>query len=69
MKKKLNLAVDRLAVESFTAGETSGGEKGTVHAAHRPCTSWNTCQCPTSPYICGTFPYTEGSCVLKDGAA
>jgi hypothetical protein len=59
--KKLDLSLDRLAVDSFTAGRTEGRE-GTVHAAERPCTSWDTCQCPTSAYLCSTQPATAISC-------
>ncbi len=62
MKKKLELSLDRLAVDTFAAGGAEPRDAGTVHAAARPCTSWSTCQCPTSAYICGTFPYTAISC-------
>lgn len=60
--KKLDLSLDRLSVESFAAEEAPRRGEGTVHAAARPCTVADTCQCPTSPYRCGTFPYTALSC-------
>ena len=60
--KKTRLSLDTLAVDTFTAGQAQRGEGGTVHAAARPCTSWDTCQCPTSAYVCSTRPYTAISC-------
>ncbi|HEX6746364.1 MAG TPA: hypothetical protein VF092_03540 [Longimicrobium sp.] len=62
MKKKLDLSLERLAVDSFAAGGAERRDAGTVHAAERPCTSWNTCQCPTSAYVCSTRPATAISC-------
>ena len=62
MGKKLDLSLERLAVDSFAAGAAEAPKEGTVHAAERPCTSWDTCQCPTSAYICSTRPYTAISC-------
>ena len=62
MKTKLELSLERLSVDSFWAGAAEPVESGTVHAAERPCTSWNTCQCPTSPYLCSTQPATAISC-------
>jgi hypothetical protein len=62
MKKKLELSLERLSVDSFAAGQAEPVDSGTVRAAERPCTSWNTCLCPTSPYYCSTRPYTSISC-------
>lgn len=62
MGTKLDLSLDRLTVESFSAGAAEPVREGTVHAAERPCTSWDTCQCPTSAYLCSTRPYTAISC-------
>jgi hypothetical protein len=61
MTKKLRLALDGLAVDSFAADAAERGE-GTVHAAAKPCTAAATCDCPSSPYHCGTLPYTAISC-------
>jgi len=60
--KKLALSLDGLAVDSFSAGTAEPLLTGTVEAAERPCTSWDTCQCPTSAYLCSTRPYTAISC-------
>jgi len=62
MSRKLHLSVDALAVDTFAAGRAEPRVDGTVHAAARPCTSWSTCQCPTSAYICSTRPATAISC-------
>jgi hypothetical protein len=62
MSRKLQLSIDALAVDTFAAGHAEPRMDGTVHAAARPCTSWSTCQCPTSAYICSTQPATAISC-------
>ena len=38
MGKKLDLSLERLAVDSFAAGAAEAPKEGTVHAAERPCT-------------------------------
>ena len=62
MKKKLELSLDRLAVDSFPTGAAAAPEAGTVHARADDCTSPATCKCPTSLWACGTVAYTVYSC-------
>ena len=47
------LRLDALAIESFETGAAAGPEPGTVHA-HARCTRFDSCDCPSSIYICGT---------------
>jgi len=62
MRKKLNLDVEGLAVDSF---ETERAEKGrgTVDAQGAgPCTCALSCACNTARYKCGQYAFTEYSC-------
>jgi hypothetical protein len=60
MRKKIELRIDRLAVESFATGE-GDGTRGTV-IANGPCTCGASCACPTARYWCADMPYTIYSC-------
>jgi hypothetical protein len=72
MKKKLNLELEALAVDSFETSAASDGH-GTVHgqAALAPqptppeyadCTCAYSCLCRTAYYYCGTGPHSIYSC-------
>lgn len=60
--KKLELALDTLAIESFETGAAPRPEAGTVQAREADCTSPNTCRCPTAIINCATIPSTAYSC-------
>jgi len=63
MQRRRKLEVHALSVDSFaTAPPAARSAGGTVQAHERPCTSAQTCDCPTSPYHCGTLPFTAISC-------
>lgn len=59
--KKLKLALDDLAVETFDT-TPAAREKGTVVGEQEPCTCPTQCTCPTCPTCCNTCeatcPYT-----------
>jgi hypothetical protein len=70
MKKKLSLALEALAVDSF---ETSAGDavRGTVRGRESDedpipvgggCTCDDSCLCPTNAYYCATVHATVISC-------
>ncbi|HKP75850.1 MAG TPA: hypothetical protein VJT67_09935 [Longimicrobiaceae bacterium] len=60
--KKLELALDSLAIESFETGAAPRPETGTVEARGQGCTDPATCKCPTSIWACATIPSTAYSC-------
>lgn len=70
MKRKLELDVEALSVESFettSAPEARGTVNGNVSPEPTPpeyigCTCANTCLCKTAYYHCGTGYYTIYSC-------
>lgn len=63
MQPRRKLEIHSLAVDTFaTAPASAEPADGTVRAHERPCTSWATCDCPTSAYRCSTRPYTAISC-------
>ena len=72
MKKKLNLELEALAVDSFETSAAGDG-RGTVHgqAALAPqptppvyadCTCAYSCLCPSNAYYCATVHATVISC-------
>jgi hypothetical protein len=70
MKKKLNLQLDSLAVDSFETSAATDGT-GTVRALESdtddpieqaPCTCFASCLCPTNAYYCATVHATVISC-------
>ena len=60
--KKLELAIDRLAIESFETGAAQRPGEGTVEARAAGCTDPATCRCPTSIINCATISSTAYSC-------
>ena len=60
--KKLELALDSLAIESFETGAAPRPEAGTVEARQQGCTDPDTCKCNTSIWACATIPATAYSC-------
>jgi len=73
MKKKLNLELEALAVDSFETSAAGGG-RGTVHGQavlapeptppvyDAPCTCYASCLCPSNAYYCATVHATVISC-------
>jgi hypothetical protein len=74
MKKKLNLELEALAVDSFETSAAANGN-GTVHAHDATtvchptppeyegdCTCVDSCLCPTNAYYCATVHATVISC-------
>lgn len=70
MKKKLNLQLDALAVDSFETsavdhgvGTVRGRESDTDEPIEQaPCTCFASCLCPTNAYYCATVHATVISC-------
>lgn len=61
MRKKLQLDVDGLSVESFATGEGEA-QRGTVEAHAGQCTCPASCPCPSAPYYCADAYETSISC-------
>jgi hypothetical protein len=78
MRKKLTLALEALAVDSFETGSGAGG-RGTVRGLeattlceptppeYEPdCTCADSCLCPSNAYYCATVMATVISCDYTD---
>jgi len=65
MRKKLEMDVDRLAVETFETG-TAEDERGTVHGHGDGCTCAASCDCKTAIMHCAEIAWTVYSCDYTD---
>lgn len=71
MRKKLNLEIEALTVDSFETS-AAGSARGTVHGRESEeeselcieagCTCADSCLCPTNAYYCATVMATVISC-------